>query len=82
MAMKGLTWESLKKTPSLIPLFIAIGVGIGGAAFYPLRCALKNPEVVWNKSNNEPWNEYKNKEYKFYSSEKMKNAVFAEPPKY
>ncbi|CAD1471607.1 unnamed protein product, partial [Heterotrigona itama] len=49
----------------LAPLFLAIGLGGLGAAGYLLRLALRSPDVTWNSRRNpEPWNEYKNKEYK------------------
>lgn len=36
-----------------------------GAAFYLTRLAVKNPEVTWHpKKNQEPWEEYKSKQYK------------------
>lgn len=64
--MPGLTWASLKKNPMLIPLFFCIGGGALGATLYSLRLALKSPEVTWfPKKNTEPWNEYRDKTYKF-----------------
>ncbi|KAK2107097.1 NADH dehydrogenase 1 alpha subcomplex subunit 4 ndufa4, partial [Saguinus oedipus] len=58
-----------KKHPSLIPLFVFIGAGGGGAALYLLRLALFNPDVCWDKKNNpEPWNKLgPSDQYKFYS---------------
>ncbi|XP_056656567.1 cytochrome c oxidase subunit NDUFA4 isoform X1 [Monodelphis domestica] len=46
-----------KKHPSLIPLFLFIGAGGGGATLYVMRLALFNPDVSWDRKNNpEPWN--------------------------
>ncbi|XP_025424322.1 cytochrome c oxidase subunit NDUFA4 [Sipha flava] len=69
MVMPGMTIESLKKHKSLIPLFACLGVGMVGAAFYLARLAIKSPEVTWHpKDNQEPWEAYKQKTYKFYST--------------
>ncbi|KAK2119798.1 hypothetical protein P7K49_001184 [Saguinus oedipus] len=58
-----------KKHLSLIPPFVFIGAGGGGAALYLLRLTLFNPDVCWDKKNNpEPWNKLgPNDQYKFYS---------------
>ncbi|XP_076672803.1 NADH dehydrogenase (ubiquinone) MLRQ subunit [Andrena cerasifolii] len=64
--MQGLTIASLKKHPMLLPLFFCIGVGAAGSSLYLLRLAVRNPDVSWFPSkNNEPFNEYRDKEYKF-----------------
>ena len=64
--MQGLTIASLKKHPMLLPLFFCIGVGACGSSLYLLRLAVRNPDVSWFPSkNNEPFNEYRDKEYKF-----------------
>lgn len=53
----------------LLPLYAALGLGVTAAILYPLRCALKSPDVTWNsKKNPEPWNEYTDKQYKVFSS--------------
>ncbi|XP_017757189.1 PREDICTED: cytochrome c oxidase subunit NDUFA4 [Eufriesea mexicana] len=80
--MQGLTWESLKKNYMLIPLFFCIGFGACAASGYILRCAIKSPDVAWsNKRNPEPWNEYKDKDYKFISiQDKSKYKTL--PPEY
>ncbi|CAB3226808.1 unnamed protein product [Arctia plantaginis] len=66
--MQGLSIESLKKHKALIPLYVCVGVGCAGAMFYLGRLATRNPDVTWNrKTNPEPWQEYKDKQYKFYS---------------
>ncbi|XP_001376484.1 cytochrome c oxidase subunit NDUFA4 isoform X2 [Monodelphis domestica] len=58
-----------KKHPSLIPLFLFIGAGGGGATLYVMRLALFNPDVSWDRKNNpEPWNKLNpTDQYKFYS---------------
>ena len=49
----------------LIPLFVALGLGVGGAAYYTMRLATRCPDVTWNRTTNpEPWQEYANKQYK------------------
>ncbi|XP_003706211.1 NADH dehydrogenase (ubiquinone) MLRQ subunit [Megachile rotundata] len=64
--MPGLSWASLKKNPMLIPLFFCLGVGATGATLYTIRLAVKSPEVTWHPNKNtEPWNDYKDRSYKF-----------------
>ncbi|CAD5122127.1 DgyrCDS10575 [Dimorphilus gyrociliatus] len=67
--MPGLTANSLKKHPALIPLLVAIGGGAIGAFGYLTRLALKNPDVSWDHKNNmQPWTKMKpTDQYKFYS---------------
>lgn len=49
----------------LAPLFFCIGFGALFSSGYLLRLAFRSPDVTWNtKRNPEPWNEYKDKEYK------------------
>ncbi|XP_043271769.1 cytochrome c oxidase subunit NDUFA4 [Venturia canescens] len=80
--MMGLSIKDLKKHPSLVPLFACFGVGALGAALYVLRLATRNPDVSWNpKKNSEPWQEYSNKQYKFYSTEDY-SKFYKEPPKF
>ncbi|XP_035739797.1 cytochrome c oxidase subunit NDUFA4-like [Vespa mandarinia] len=65
----GLTLSSLKKNYPLIPLFVAVVIGVAGATFYTCRLAFRNPDVTWSlKKNPEPWQEYRDKQYKFYST--------------
>ncbi|XP_076628552.1 NADH dehydrogenase (ubiquinone) MLRQ subunit [Colletes latitarsis] len=64
--MQGLTWSSLKKNPMLLPLYFCIAVGATGSTLYLVRLATRNPDVSWfPKKNPEPWNDYKDKQYKF-----------------
>ncbi|XP_026330429.1 cytochrome c oxidase subunit NDUFA4 [Hyposmocoma kahamanoa] len=66
--MQGLSIQSLKKHKALIPLYVCTALGCGGALFYLTRLALRSPDVSWNKRTNpEPWQEYRAKQYKFYS---------------
>ncbi|XP_012231940.1 cytochrome c oxidase subunit NDUFA4 [Linepithema humile] len=78
--MQGLSLSSLRKHPPLIPLFVCIGVGGAAAFFYTLRLATRNPDVSWtNKKEAQPWDYYKDKQYKFYSPkidyDKMKSPA-------
>lgn len=53
----------------LIPLYVCVGIGCAGAVFYLGRLATRNPDVSWNKkSNPEPWEEYRAKQYKVYNA--------------
>ncbi|KAJ0177558.1 hypothetical protein K1T71_006431 [Dendrolimus kikuchii] len=66
--MQGLSIQSLKKHKALIPLYVCVGIGCAGAVYYLGRLAVRNPDVSWNKKTNpEPWQEYRDKQYKFYS---------------
>ncbi|PZC72445.1 hypothetical protein B5X24_HaOG211140 [Helicoverpa armigera] len=67
--MQGLSIESLKKHKALIPLYVCVGIGCAGAVFYIGRLATRNPDVSWNKKTNpEPWEEYRAKQYKSIKS--------------
>uniref|UniRef100_A0A2K5CA85 Cytochrome c oxidase subunit NDUFA4 n=1 Tax=Aotus nancymaae TaxID=37293 RepID=A0A2K5CA85_AOTNA len=67
-----------KKHPSLIPLFVFIGAGGGGAALYLLRLSLFNPD-----NNPEPWNKLgPNDQYKFYSVNVDYSKLKKEHPDY
>uniref|UniRef100_A0A6M2DK57 Putative cytochrome c oxidase subunit ndufa4 mori n=1 Tax=Xenopsylla cheopis TaxID=163159 RepID=A0A6M2DK57_XENCH len=81
--MQGLSLASLKKHPALIPLYVIVGAGAFGAAYYVFRLATRNPDVTWNrKSNPEPWEAYRNKQYKFYSPVRDYTKEESPAPKY
>ncbi|KAK3584409.1 hypothetical protein CHS0354_023251 [Potamilus streckersoni] len=50
--MKGLTIASIKKHPSLIPLFFFVGSGCLFAGLYTLRLCLYSPDVSIDRKNN------------------------------
>ncbi|XP_029034682.1 NADH dehydrogenase [ubiquinone] 1 alpha subcomplex subunit 4-like 2 [Osmia bicornis bicornis] len=61
-----LSWTTLKKNPMLLPLLFCVGFGTVGSAVCLLRAAVRSPDVAWfPKTNPEPWNEYRDKNYKF-----------------
>ncbi|PSN46076.1 Cytochrome c oxidase subunit NDUFA4 [Blattella germanica] len=81
--MKGLSLSSLKSHPALIPLYVCVGMGCAGAFYYTLRLATRSPEVSWNKKTNpEPWNEYSDKQHKFYSPVRDYSTTKTLAPKY
>ncbi|XP_075231634.1 NADH dehydrogenase (ubiquinone) MLRQ subunit [Lycorma delicatula] len=80
--MKGLTWSSLKKEPALIPLYVIVGAGCLGAVFYSLRLALKSPDVAWTRKENQPYDEYANKQYKFLSPTLDYSKLESKAPKF
>ncbi|XP_012286647.1 cytochrome c oxidase subunit NDUFA4 [Orussus abietinus] len=81
--MQGLDLKSIKKHPSLIPLFVCLVAGGLGAGFYILRLATRNPDVSWSqKKNPEPWQEYRDKQYKFYSPVRDYSKQECPAPKY
>lgn len=56
----------------LIPLYICTAAGMFGALYYTIRLATRNPDVTWNrKTNPEPWQEYKDKQYKVIGLSKI-----------
>ncbi|OQV19681.1 hypothetical protein BV898_06223 [Hypsibius exemplaris] len=68
ITMKGLTWKSLKANPSLMPLFLFVGLGSAMAALYVLRLATQHPEVSWSrKDKGRPFDAYDGKQYKFFA---------------
>ncbi|XP_062978196.1 cytochrome c oxidase subunit NDUFA4 [Elgaria multicarinata webbii] len=73
-----------KKHPSLIPLFVFLGAGAGGAFLYTMRLATRNPDVCWDKKNNpEPWNKLApTDQYKFYSVNVDYSKLKKEGPDY
>ncbi|XP_037090366.1 NADH dehydrogenase [ubiquinone] 1 alpha subcomplex subunit 4-like 2 [Pollicipes pollicipes] len=67
--MQGLSATSLKRHPALVPLFGALGFGVALATFYTIRLATRNPDVSWRRTSNpEPWEEYRNYQYKFMNT--------------
>ncbi|XP_042208338.1 cytochrome c oxidase subunit NDUFA4-like [Homarus americanus] len=81
--MQGITAASLKRHPALIPLYVCVGAGVVGAAFYTLRLATRNPDVTWNRvTNPEPQQEYAEKQYKFYSPVRDYATYRAPVPKF
>ncbi|CAH2040062.1 unnamed protein product, partial [Iphiclides podalirius] len=81
--MQGLSLQSLKKHKALIPLYVCTGVGCLGAMFYVIRLATRSPDVSWNKKTNpEPWQEYRDKQYKFYSPNIDYSKEHSPAPKY
>ncbi|XP_073971657.1 NADH dehydrogenase (ubiquinone) MLRQ subunit [Rhodnius prolixus] len=81
--MQGLSFASLKKHTALIPLFVCVGVGCVGSIFYLGRLGFRNPEVSWNKrGDQQPWNEYTEKQYKFYSPNVDYKKLESPAPKY
>ncbi|XP_050035388.1 cytochrome c oxidase subunit NDUFA4 [Dermacentor andersoni] len=81
--MKSFSVQGMKRHPSLIPLVVIVGVGMAGAVFYTARLALRNPDVSWNKkSNAEPWQEFKDKQYKFWTSQDYSTLPKSERPEF
>ncbi|KAM0735449.1 Cytochrome c oxidase subunit NDUFA4 [Formica fusca] len=83
MKMQGTSLTSLKKHPALLPLYFCIGLGGAMAVFYTLRLAVRSPDVSWaNKKESEPWNEYKEKQYKFYAPQTDYKNLKSPAPEY
>jgi len=57
----------------LIPIYACAISGISLAIFYISRLALRSPDVSYtNKREAEPWNYYRDREYKVRKKEKEK----------
>ncbi|XP_033226536.1 cytochrome c oxidase subunit NDUFA4 [Belonocnema kinseyi] len=79
--IQGLDIKSIKKHPSLIPLFVVLAAGCTAAVAYTARLALKNPDVSWTpKTKPEPWNDYKDKRYQLLDPAKGRNKAHMERP--
>lgn len=80
--MQGMTLASLKKHKALIPLYVCVGAACVGAVFYTLRLATRNPDVGWRRVPGEiPNEEYRNKQYKFYSPSVDYSKIESPAPK-
>ncbi|XP_003405194.1 NADH dehydrogenase [ubiquinone] 1 alpha subcomplex subunit 4-like 2 [Loxodonta africana] len=56
-SLGGRLRRQIKGNPALIPMMGFICLGMGSAALYLLRLALRSPDVCWDRKNNpEPWN--------------------------
>ncbi|XP_031332386.1 cytochrome c oxidase subunit NDUFA4-like [Photinus pyralis] len=81
--MQGLSLQSLKKHRALIPLYVCVGIGCAGAVGYTLRLALRNPDVAWaNKGEGASNEDYRSKQYKFYSPNLDYSKLESPAPKY
>ncbi|CAH1369591.1 hypothetical protein MTP99_011014 [Tenebrio molitor] len=80
--MQGMSLASLKKHKALIPLYVCVGLGCLGAVGYTLRLALRNPDVQWNRKGEISNEEFRGKQYKFYSPNLDYSKVENPAPKY
>ncbi|EFA04651.1 cytochrome c oxidase subunit NDUFA4 [Tribolium castaneum] len=80
--MQGMSLQSLKKHKALIPLYVCVGLGCLGAIGYTARLALRNPDVQWNRSGDISNEEFRNKQYKFYSPNIDYSKLESPAPKY
>ncbi|XP_037955647.1 NADH dehydrogenase [ubiquinone] 1 alpha subcomplex subunit 4-like 2 [Teleopsis dalmanni] len=81
--MEGLTFRSIMRHPSLIPLYMCVVGGLGSAAYYSHRVATKSPDIIWDrKKNPEPWQEYKDKQYKMYSPIRDYSKIECKAPQF
>jgi len=44
-----------------IPIYVVVGIAVSGAGWYMTRLA-RGPDVVWTKTNPQPWNTVKPEE--------------------
>jgi len=76
----GLTPTDMKKHYSIIPIYIMTIAALAMAGCYVYRLGSKHPEVSWTKANPEPWEEYRNRQYKFVSSGRDYTKGSSAPP--
>merc|ERR1712080_316259 len=66
----------------LVPLFLSIGIGCTLTAASCFRTLAKDPDVmIFRRSNPEPWEDYRNKQFVYYSSGKA-DRTDCQAPKY
>ncbi|CAG9833739.1 unnamed protein product [Diabrotica balteata] len=80
--MQGMSLKSLAKHKALIPLYFCVALGCAGAAFYTTRLALRNPDVQWSRSGDISNEEFRQKQYKFYSPNVDYSKMESPAPKY
>ncbi|CAH1112957.1 unnamed protein product [Psylliodes chrysocephalus] len=80
--MQGMSIKSLTKHKALIPLYFCVALGCAGAAFYTARLAFRNPDVQWNRSGDISNEEFRQKQYKFYSPNVDYSKMESPAPKY
>lgn len=74
------TIAGIKRNPSVIPVVGCIVLGTVMAAAYTIRLALFNPDVTWNsRKNNEQWNYYEKRNYKFLQMEPFDVKSYEHP---
>ena len=61
--------REVKRTPSLFPLFVLLGVTVTGSLMFLLRVGMRAPEYTLDrKKNPEPWNNLPpTYQYKFFA---------------
>ncbi|XP_037093081.1 cytochrome c oxidase subunit NDUFA4-like [Pollicipes pollicipes] len=68
MVLKNFSLAGLRQNYALIPLVAMLGAALTGVVAFSLRTALRTPDVSYRKQQNpEPWNEYRDKEYRLYN---------------
>ncbi|KAG5898589.1 hypothetical protein JTB14_016600 [Gonioctena quinquepunctata] len=81
--MQGMSMKSLGKHKALIPLYFCTALGCLGAGFYTLRLATRNPDVQWSRASGQISNEeFREKQYKFYSPNVDYSKLESPAPKY
>lgn len=79
-ADSGLAIRAIQKNPAVYPVLGCIVLGTALAIGYTLRLAIKCPDVTWNsRKNTEPWQEYANKNYKFFIAEDFDIKKYKHP---
>ena len=61
---QGLTIKDLKHHYALVPLAVTMAGGLTMVVAYVIRLAFFNTDVSWTKTP-EPYNEFRNKQFKF-----------------
>ena len=61
----GISIEGLKKHYSLIPILLILGYAVVLPTLYCIRLATQATDVIINKKNKAPWDDYTSKAFKF-----------------
>lgn len=75
--------KTLKKHAGLIPLYLIVASGVGGAGAFAVHSALHNPDVQWDRRKKDlPNEEYRAKMAKLYSPSNDYTPAECPAPKY
>ena len=66
---------------ALFPLVVSMGLGMAWVVFYSIRTLTKNPDVAWRKQES-PWNDYRNKQFKFMNPNGVDFTTASKDPEY
>ena len=66
---------------ALFPLVVSMGLGMAWVVFFSTRTLTRNPDVAWRKQES-PWNDYRNKQFKFMNPNGVDFTTASKDPEY